>query len=323
MTANFNILKLHIKANKAKAISAGFLFPIILFSTLFALPLKTSAYDNYYTDASYGDGYNYDSNTGYYYYTGNAPRFNIFTPYSHGQQTNSDYYLLDIKNDTKGSSFNDPVYADPGDILTFSVFYHNGVINTVAHNTRLKVFIPSSTGTQIVSTAYLSADNAENAPQSNPLTETGTVNVSSSASLQYIYGSAHWYPNQRNSSYDSPTSFPFGQSGDEIIGNGININDIQGCWQYSGYINFQVRVNGYIYPIPAPIPTPPPLPVPPPAPVEVITGAGDITATGAEAAAASGITIVLLYFVVQYFPVFTKSRLLGYTYLSKLKSKIS
>lgn len=171
-----------------------------------------------------------------------SPRFNIFTPYTHTREYNRDYYLLDLRNETKNTDWNDPISADAGDTLMMSVYYHNAVNETIARNTKIRVSIPSTTGTQIVSTAYLWADNAENATFSNPLTETGTANISSSQRLEYIYGSAKWYPDQKDWRVDSPTSFPFGQSGDEIVGSGVNIGDIEGCWEFSGYINFRVRV---------------------------------------------------------------------------------
>jgi uncharacterized repeat protein (TIGR01451 family) len=151
-----------------------------------------------------------------------------------------------MRNETKNTSWNDPISADAGDVLMFSVYYHNGVNYTTANNTRMRVSIPSNTGTQIVSTAYLWADNAENATASNPLTETGTVNLSSSQKLEYITGSAKWYPNQADWRYNSPTAFPFGQSGDEIVGSGVNIGNIEGCWEFSGYVNFRVRVTSSI-----------------------------------------------------------------------------
>lgn len=172
-----------------------------------------------------------------------APRFNIFTPYTHNQEYNRDYYLLDIKNDTQAGSWNDPISANPGDVLTFSVYYHNGVNGTTAHNTKIRVSIPSTTGTQIISTAYLWADNAENATAANPFTETGTVNISSPQGLEYIPGSTRWFPNQADWRSASPTPFPFGQSGDEIVGPGVNIGDIIGCWEFSGQVIFKVRVS--------------------------------------------------------------------------------
>jgi uncharacterized repeat protein (TIGR01451 family) len=221
LISKLNILDLYFRANKKTAVSAVALILTVGLITPLILPSASSA------------------QTG--------PRFNIFTPYTHTQAYNRDYYLLDMRNETKNTSWNDPISADAGDVLMFSVYYHNGVNYTTANNTRMRVSIPSTTGTQIVSTAYLWADNAENATASNPLTETGTVNLSSSQKLEYITGSAKWYPNQADWRYNSPTAFPSGQSGDEIVGSGVNIGNIEGCWEFSGYVNFRVRVTNVVY----------------------------------------------------------------------------
>jgi len=170
------------------------------------------------------------------------PRFNIFTPYVHTQAANQDYFLLDVKNDTKGTGFNFPVSADSGDILTFSVYYHNGVNNTIANNTVVKVALPSGTASTQTLTASLWADNAENATAANPLSQSVTVNLSQSAALQLISGSIKWFPNQTSPLTDNPASFLSGQSGSEIFGSGLNIGNIEGCWEFSGFVNFQVRV---------------------------------------------------------------------------------
>jgi hypothetical protein len=244
------------------------------------------------------------------------PNFNIFTPYSHTQTYNQDYYLLDIKNDTKGGSFNDPVSADPGDVLTFSVYYHNGVTNTVANSTKIRVSLPSADGTQAVSTAYLWADNAENATPGNPISESGTVNLSSQGRLQYIPGSAKWYPNQSDSTSDSSTAFLYSQTGDEIITNGINLGDINGCWEFSGYVNFQVRVIGYVAPTPIPE-----QPAPPPS--KIVTGANSIAVSAAEAAGASGMTIMFLYFILKNSPLLAKIRFSGYAFTERIKNQIT
>ncbi len=217
----FNILKIWLNANRKKFLASVVLLTTIFSAGWYLLPTGTLA-------------------TGF---TSQNPRFNIFTPYAHTQTYNQDYYLLDMKNDTKNTSWNDPISADAGDILTFSVYYHNGVNDTIARNTTLKVTIPSTTGTQIVSTGYLWASNADNATYDNPLTETGIINISTPQKLEYISGSAKWYPNQADWRLDAPTSFLFGQTGDEIIGSGVNIGDVNGCWEFSGYINFKVKVS--------------------------------------------------------------------------------
>jgi len=172
-----------------------------------------------------------------------GPRFNIFTPYSCTLEFNRDYFVICVKNDTKGTDYATTVSADPGDILTFSVYYHNGVNSTIATNTKLKASIPSLTAQTQTVTGSLWADNAENATPANPLSFSNTVNISSPQTLQFISGSAQWFPNQKSPLSDAPTSFLFGQSGNEIVGSGINVGDIEGCWEFSGMVNFKVKVS--------------------------------------------------------------------------------
>ncbi|OGZ34967.1 MAG: hypothetical protein A2174_00055 [Candidatus Portnoybacteria bacterium RBG_13_41_18] len=174
------------------------------------------------------------------------PRFNIFTPYSCALEYNRDYYLICVKNETKGTNYNTFVSADPGDILTYSVYYHNGINNTIATNTKLRVNIPTSSAASQEVRAYLWADNAENATFNNPLTFSNTVNISSAQTLEYIQNSAQWFPNQTSPLFDSPTPFPYGQSGNEIISGGVNVGDIEGCWEFSGMVNFKVKVSQVI-----------------------------------------------------------------------------
>ena len=180
------------------------------------------------------------------------PRFNIFTPYTHEQTEGHDYYLLDVKNNTQGTSWGSYFVAQPGDVLTFSVYYHNGVLNTVAGNTTLKVSLPQNGDSYYQNvTAYLWADNAENATPANPMTQSLTIRLASQTSLQVIDGSVKWFPNQKNSS-DPPTPLPYGQNGSELFGAGLRIGDILGCWEYSGFVNFQVKVLEQIPPPPPP-----------------------------------------------------------------------
>jgi len=170
------------------------------------------------------------------------PQFNIFTPYVHTQTFNRDYFLLDAKNDTKGTTWGFPVAADAGDVITFYTYYHNGVNGSIANNTTMKVNLPSGQSTTQNVTASLWADNALNATPANPISQSLPVNLSSSQSLQYISGSAKWFPNQASSLTAAPTAFPSGQTGDQLFTSGINLGDINGCWEFSGAIIWQAKV---------------------------------------------------------------------------------
>lgn len=171
------------------------------------------------------------------------PQFNIFSPYVHTQTYNRDYYLLDVKNDTKGTSWGFLASADAGDTLTFYLYYHNGINGSAADNTTLKIALPGDYSISQNVVASLWADNATNATALSPMTQNVPITLSSLQKLDYVAGSAKWYPNQANWTIATPTSFPNSQSGDQLFASGINIGTVNGCWEFSGAIVFQVKVS--------------------------------------------------------------------------------
>lgn len=170
------------------------------------------------------------------------PQFNTFTPFVHTQTYNRDYYLLDAKNDTQGTSWGFPVSANAGDLLTFYFYYHNTTNNSEATNTTLRVAMPSGQSTSQNVVAYLWADNATNASAASPLSQSLPVNLTSSQTLEYVAGSAKWYPNQADWRTAAATAFPNSQSGERLFSSGINVGSVQGCWEYSSAVIFQARV---------------------------------------------------------------------------------
>jgi uncharacterized repeat protein (TIGR01451 family) len=132
-----------------------------------------------------------------------------------------------VGNSTQGTDWDDPISAQTGDVVAFQVFYHNGVENTIARNTRIRVDLPQEATSTLVSQAYLWADNAA------VVTDSGTINVNQSQTIEYLPGTTKWYPNRSQ----TPTSLP-----DGITENGVNIGDIMGCWPYSGFVVFQAKL---------------------------------------------------------------------------------
>jgi uncharacterized repeat protein (TIGR01451 family) len=175
------------------------------------------------------------------------PTFNKFTDYVHTQTVGHDYYLLDVKNETKGTSWNFPVSADANDVLVFVLYYHNGENYTTATNTTLKATLPTGTATQQTVTGYLWADNATNATPSNPMTQSVQVNISTIQSLTYIANSVLWYPNQKSIVFDQSVPLPNGQTGEQLFTSGINVGPIDGCWEFSGQLIFKARVSNLTY----------------------------------------------------------------------------
>lgn len=169
----------------------------------------------------------------------NSPRFNFM---------NGDYELFRGANQTQNETvWKDPVDGNVGDTFKGIIYYHNGMVDTVAENTRIKVTIPASTsGNSAVLSARISADNAETVTDTVVdgvvVGQSGlTVNLDSSANLELVPGSVRWYPDQQNNP-NIPATLPFGQTGDEITSaNGINLGNINGCWEYAGYVVFSFR----------------------------------------------------------------------------------
>ena len=173
----------------------------------------------------------------------NTPRFN---------QLDGDLELLTGRNITAGqSSYSDPVTATDNDTVRVRVFYHNNALTDngqngeAARNTKISVTLPTTDATSHVLSARLSADNAGAVAgtfvNGQEVGQPGlTINTDNVTSLNMVSGSVKWYPNGSN----TPTVLPNGQSGDAIItAEGINIGDITGCWQYSGFVTFDVIVN--------------------------------------------------------------------------------
>lgn len=175
------------------------------------------------------------------------PTFNKFIDYVHTQTIGHDYYLLDVKNETKGTSWNFPVSADANDVLVFVLYYHNGENYTTATNTTLKATLSTGTATQQTVTGYLWADNATNATPSNPMSQSVQVNISTIQSLTYIANSVLWYPNQKSIGVDQPVPLPNGQTGEQLFTSGINVGSIDGCWEFSGQLIFKARVSNTAY----------------------------------------------------------------------------
>lgn len=166
-----------------------------------------------------------------------------------------DYELVRGANLTAGESvWKDPVIGNAGDSFLGLIYYHNGVVETVAENTKIKINIPTETS---LNSAKISATiSADNAPSVNDTVVEGsvvglnglTINLDQYANLELIPGSVKWYPNS-NGQLNAVTPLPNGQTGNEIISaDGINIGNINGCWQYAGFVSFGVKTKAKVVP---------------------------------------------------------------------------
>jgi uncharacterized repeat protein (TIGR01451 family) len=175
------------------------------------------------------------------------PRFNFLE---------NDKELLTGLNFTKNETvYTDPVSGDAGDQIVGLIYYHNGVENTVATNTTFRLSLPDRTNsTEKLLRATISADNAEPQTISDTIVNNQIVGKSgltvsvptADSEVEFVPGSVRWFPNKS----ETPVELPAGVNGNDLItSGGLNIGDVNGCWQYSGYIAFGLRIKTPIHPV--------------------------------------------------------------------------
>ncbi len=147
-----------------------------------------------------------------------SPQFNFMS---------QDLKTLTVANRTTNTGWqNNSVSANTNDSVAFQVYYHNGIVNSTATNTKIRLSFPTSVQNNIGVNVALSADNA------SAVNDSVTVNSSSSQKLTVDTSSIRWYPNRsQTAQYISASS-----SGDGYVE--VNIGSIQGCWEYQGYVTF-------------------------------------------------------------------------------------
>lgn len=175
-----------------------------------------------------------------------GPRFNFLQ---------GDQELFTGLDSTKGETvWKDPISGNAGDTLTGLIYYHNGVLNEPAVNTRVKVTIPAQTTLNSAKlTATISADNA--AAVSDTIVDevivgkSGlTVNLDKNATLNLIPGTVKWFPNQKENP-GTTQPLPGGQTGAELTSEkGLNIGTIDGCWDFAGFVMFQFKTTSKVEP---------------------------------------------------------------------------
>ncbi|MEK7538749.1 MAG: fibronectin type III domain-containing protein [Patescibacteria group bacterium] len=126
------------------------------------------------------------------------------------------------------------ITANPGDVLAFSIYYHNTGPDT-ANNVRVWLtpqISPSGTTHSFV--AKVSADNA------SAVNGTTVVTLSGNQTIDFLQGSVIWWPNQ---SVTTSTAFPSGQTGAEIFtSEGLNLGSIASGWGTQGAVNMRFQV---------------------------------------------------------------------------------
>ena len=145
----------------------------------------------------------------------------------------NDYSLIRVaKTPANGNDFSATYKAEDGDTVAVMLYYHNNVVNSTAKNTSLSANFSTDESKTHSLSAALWADNADK------VTGAATISTDKDSTLTYVKGSTLWYPNRNQ----NPNAAGIATA-DGVVGKGINIHDICGCWEYAGFVSFKVKVN--------------------------------------------------------------------------------
>ncbi len=145
------------------------------------------------------------------------------------------------------ATYGDNVNLTPGKVYDVSMYYHNNAATNlnasgagIAHNAKIKIDMPGvvNAGVNAAFTGTISASNA------NPVSvwdeAYGKNNTAAQVALRYVSGSAKFLSNGAINGQAVPdTLFSTGAN----LGYNSQNGELPGCDEYSGYINFQIRVD--------------------------------------------------------------------------------
>jgi uncharacterized repeat protein (TIGR01451 family) len=143
---------------------------------------------------------------------------------------------------TSNNDWRDNLDVEAGKEYTVKMIVHNNAadnLNMVATNTRVNVAVPSTTNTSAVIQGAVMADNAT----PNRVWDHVTLNSSSKFNVGYVPGSTRYYNNINNTSGFTLPDAITTASGTPVGYESMNGN-LPGCFQYSGFVYFKVKVTG-------------------------------------------------------------------------------
>ncbi|MEK9155993.1 MAG: hypothetical protein AAB360_01665 [Patescibacteria group bacterium] len=139
----------------------------------------------------------------------------------------------------------DPVVGTVGDEFLGVIYYHNIIEGTVARNTTITVAAPKQTTNKVAFfEAAISADNAETVtdtilPDGTVVGRPGlTVALNANADIGLDLNSVNWFPNSTDLGSTNPQPIIVAPT---LDGFSANIGDINGCWDFAGFITFKFR----------------------------------------------------------------------------------
>ncbi len=164
----------------------------------------------------------------------------------------ADFEVLRVGNVTQNpgttsANWNTAVSANPGDVISFAIYYHNTSQSQVIRDVRVKL-TPKTTG---ISTSH-DFNAVVWGENTNPVYGKARVYLSAPAKLEFANNSVKWRPNQQ---VYSESQLPNNQNGNNIFSSrGISLGDIYPGWSTQGnvMIGFSVPQAQHINPAPSP-----------------------------------------------------------------------
>ncbi len=180
-----------------------------------------------------------------------------------------------------GANVADRIQVKDGDVVTLRAYVHNNAdatktTNTVARNVRISVLVPTASQKDTNLISFISADNA------SPKTINDTMSLygANAFTVNYVPGTAVF--SHASDGVNQKTD----KVSDAIVTQaGASLGDINGCFAYSGYVTLKVKVSMPTTSTP-PTTTTTTTKNTPAAPTTLVkTGAGEVAAIFAAAAA--------------------------------------
>jgi len=139
------------------------------------------------------------------------------------------------------AGWTDPVSASIGSRVAVLFYYHNGIVGSTAHHTKLRVDLPMEQSNQLVLNSFLWSQETQyitnTVVNGSIVGRSGlTINLPTSGRVEYVAGSTKWFPNGTQTGTPVPDGI--------VSASGLDIGDINGCWQYAGYVSFLVDIKG-------------------------------------------------------------------------------
>ena len=167
-----------------------------------------------------------------------VPQFN-FLPGDSEMLTGTKY--------NSGTGWVDPVPSvNLGDEVAVAFYVHNGVAGSVAHSTYVRVDLTGTLSNTPAMASHLWSQETEDITNTvvngSTVGRTGlTINLANGVQgrAEYVAGTTRSFKNS-NGQFVFDKNLP-----DGITQNsGLNLGDINGCWQYAKLITFRVKVRG-------------------------------------------------------------------------------